>query len=546
MENILDNPYRDIFTAVGQKYGYDPEFLAAIAKIESNFNPNAVSKAGAQGMMQFMPGTAQQVGLANPNDPAQSIEAAAKYFDYIKSRGITDPYQMAAAYNAGPGAVQKYNGIPPYEETQGYVQKLKGILPNLSGAESQPAVLQNLNTPQAGIDLSQFSRPTDRKLTGAEKAAAFLGILGSLGGMVASTAAPFKGVSGDPGAAATKSGMSLLSSLIGKQDERKEEQKFFDAVLNSNLDVEKKANILSFAQQGLSEQAAKLFNDAIATQNNIEQTIATNTDPRILASKKLMDEEKRKAEMADFKAKEDYKQVLGDERKKVKLEQLNGLLALGDKVSDAQKNEIAVLREELGINQKQNDPYTAILKEQQIAAKYENIPDVKRAKVVGSFAQRVDAVWEDYQNNKNNNLSKNALDNTLVTSFAKMLDEMTGVKEAEFNKIASNIPLRNKVNGWLQAQQTGGLTLTDADREDLLRGIRTMNRSANKLVKENHYTPLVDKLKKSGLDDSLITMPYEYKAPEKTTESQPGQQINNQEFIDLMKQKGAKSLRVVP
>lgn len=115
-------PYGDLFTRAGAKYGVSPKLLAAVAKVESGYNPRAVSPAGARGLMQIMPGTARGLGV-NPMDPAQAVDGAAR----LLARNIKtfDSVPLAlAAYNAGAGAVRKYGGIPPYAETQAYVPKV--------------------------------------------------------------------------------------------------------------------------------------------------------------------------------------------------------------------------------------------------------------------------------------------------------------------------------------------------------------------------------------------------------------------------------------
>jgi peptidoglycan DL-endopeptidase CwlO len=113
-------PYANLFQQAGARYGISPSLLAAVASQESGFNPSAVSRAGAQGLMQFMPATAQGLGI-NPLDPSSAINGAAKYLSQLTSQFGSTSLALAA-YNAGPGAVSRYGGIPPFAETQNYVR----------------------------------------------------------------------------------------------------------------------------------------------------------------------------------------------------------------------------------------------------------------------------------------------------------------------------------------------------------------------------------------------------------------------------------------
>jgi hypothetical protein len=115
-------PYADLFTQAGTRYGVSPALLAAVAKTESGFNSSAVSSSGAVGLMQFMPATAKGLGV-DATDPASSIDGAARYLSSLTERFGSTPLALAA-YNAGPGTVQRYGGIPPYGETTSYVQKV--------------------------------------------------------------------------------------------------------------------------------------------------------------------------------------------------------------------------------------------------------------------------------------------------------------------------------------------------------------------------------------------------------------------------------------
>ena len=129
---VLNTPYSGLFQAAEQKYGVPATLLAAVAKQESGFNASAVSPAGARGLMQIMPGTAQGLGV-DPMQPAQAVDGAARLLkDLIGRFGRVD--HALAAYNAGPGAVLRYDGIPPYPETQRYVPAVLGIQRSLEAA----------------------------------------------------------------------------------------------------------------------------------------------------------------------------------------------------------------------------------------------------------------------------------------------------------------------------------------------------------------------------------------------------------------------------
>ncbi len=119
-------PYRDLFESAGAKHGVDPRLLAAVAKVESGFNPNAVSSAGATGLMQFMPATARGMNI-DPSDPAQAIDGAARYLKGQMNRFGSVELALAA-YNAGPAAVVRAGGIPNNSQTQAYVPKVLGIM----------------------------------------------------------------------------------------------------------------------------------------------------------------------------------------------------------------------------------------------------------------------------------------------------------------------------------------------------------------------------------------------------------------------------------
>ena len=118
--------YDSVIEQASERYGIDPAVLHGLIQQESGFDPSAQSSAGASGLTQLMPGTASSMGVANPLNPTESIEGGARYLSRLMSQFGGNTEDALAAYNAGPGAVQQYGGIPPYAETQSYVSKVLG------------------------------------------------------------------------------------------------------------------------------------------------------------------------------------------------------------------------------------------------------------------------------------------------------------------------------------------------------------------------------------------------------------------------------------
>ncbi len=147
-----------IFEAASNKYGVPVNLLKAVAKAESGFHVDATSCCGAMGIMQLMPATAEALGVGDAYDPAQNIMGGAKYLSQMLSEFDGNVAFAVAAYNAGPGNVKKFNGIPPFAETQNYVEKVMGYCGSNTSAGLIPAAsapsscLQNILSSVAADD----------------------------------------------------------------------------------------------------------------------------------------------------------------------------------------------------------------------------------------------------------------------------------------------------------------------------------------------------------------------------------------------------------
>jgi Transglycosylase SLT domain len=120
--------YNETINEAALMYNLDPDLIRAIIRAESAFNPFAVSRAGAQGLMQLMPAVAEELDVLDPFDPRQNIFGGARYLRQLLDRNKGNLDLAVASYNAGPNAVDRYNGIPPYRETRKYVKKVNSFL----------------------------------------------------------------------------------------------------------------------------------------------------------------------------------------------------------------------------------------------------------------------------------------------------------------------------------------------------------------------------------------------------------------------------------
>ncbi len=122
-----EGKYEDIIDRVSRTYGIPKTLIQKMIEVESNFNPKTVSHAGAMGLMQLMPANVKEMGIKNPFSPAESIEGGVKELSGYLKKNNGDLVLALASYNAGPGNVRKYGGVPPFKETQGYIKKILNI-----------------------------------------------------------------------------------------------------------------------------------------------------------------------------------------------------------------------------------------------------------------------------------------------------------------------------------------------------------------------------------------------------------------------------------
>jgi soluble lytic murein transglycosylase-like protein len=125
---VLDGtPYGEIIATMAQAHGVDPMLVSALIQVESGYRPKARSRKGAMGLMQLMPSTARAYKVGNPFEPKANIEAGIKHLKSLIDRFNGANELALAAYNAGPGAVERFNGVPPYRETRNYVTRILAL-----------------------------------------------------------------------------------------------------------------------------------------------------------------------------------------------------------------------------------------------------------------------------------------------------------------------------------------------------------------------------------------------------------------------------------
>ena len=153
--NARANAYDSLIEEHAGRHGLSPDLVRAVIQAESAFNPVARSHKGAMGLMQLMPATAREYGVSNPYDPAENVGAGVAYLRSLLDRYDGNEELALAAYNAGPGAVEKYgNAVPPYRETRSYVAKIKG---NSTAAPRPPARIYKVTEVVNGREVVRYT-----------------------------------------------------------------------------------------------------------------------------------------------------------------------------------------------------------------------------------------------------------------------------------------------------------------------------------------------------------------------------------------------------
>jgi len=160
--NSADSPkLPDLITSASSRYRLDPDLVNSVIHAESGFNAHAVSRKGAQGLMQLMPETSSKLGVKDAFDPGANVDGGTRYLRELLERYNFDMVKALAAYNAGPMRVEQYAGVPPYRETQAYVARIVRDFNRKKLAEQREAAIQKtVATKKLSTKISQVSQPS--------------------------------------------------------------------------------------------------------------------------------------------------------------------------------------------------------------------------------------------------------------------------------------------------------------------------------------------------------------------------------------------------
>jgi soluble lytic murein transglycosylase-like protein len=160
----------EVVREASNKNRLDPDFVRSVIMAESNFKTHAVSKKGALGLMQLMPSTAAQLGVADPFDPKANVEAGAAHLSALLDLYHDDPVKALAAYNAGAHRVKQYNGVPPYRETRAYINKIVRDFNAKKRAQMKAAGVMNVSGPAKAAGSRSVKKPKPQQASVAKSA----------------------------------------------------------------------------------------------------------------------------------------------------------------------------------------------------------------------------------------------------------------------------------------------------------------------------------------------------------------------------------------
>ena len=478
------------------KYNVPREYVKAIAQIESGLNPKAVSPKGAIGVMQLMPETARGLGVRNPYDPNQNIDAGTRYFAQQLER-FQNPMLAAAAYNSGPGNVSKYGGIPPFAETQDYTRKFneaiggQGTMDNQNIENSSLAqILASLNgggQNQANIDPSAFVKPVNQSpiVDNFNRAMAAIATLGGTGASI------IGGVRGVPtqGGQAVEAGLGLTQQLAKQQQSQQNQQLVNSLLQNPNLPSNVRSAI-GLSSAGIPDSIVKQL-----TPNNADQLREA-----VLIKKGLQDINENTPEGKQSK--------LQNELLKKQLEQQISLQAQKDLVDYKAAVE-------------SKDPLKVGDAAMKLRKEFNDFPIVKDYYELRSWNAKIEPVWAAYQKNPNDFQSKVFLDQFLINAFSKIVDPKSVVRESEYARTPEGIALVNRVPGWLEKLQGGGAGITDVERKELIKAVTLLTQGQEKeyqkVVKQYKDEALRSNISPERVVNDLLANPTKTETPNTST-----------------------------
>lgn len=278
---------RDLIISEAQAQGVDPNLALGVAHTESRLNQNAISPAGAIGVMQLMPGTAKDLGV-NPRDLNQNIKGGVTYLRKMLDTFGGDVSKAVAAYNAGPGNVMKYGGIPPFKETQKYVPAV------LSAANMTPPILPLEQTPspqaQPGFSLDPQSLLPPAPPTMGKGMQTLLGVLGTIGMASGLAANVVSGLRGGPavGNAGIQSGTGLLEQLANQQKAAQEYEQMQALASNQSIPENVRSALMLGGKQQVASALLPETKQVDPTQQALnQQKLAIGQQTMALNQKKL-------------------------------------------------------------------------------------------------------------------------------------------------------------------------------------------------------------------------------------------------------------------